>query len=286
MNQDEKIKIQAQIKSQAQRPGWSQAKVAIAAGVSKATISDMVNGKWDLIRDEMWRKVSAALIAKPSEWRIAETADIRILHRVFRKAQKHSMSVGVSHQAGSGKTAAARTYVAGHDNAYHLICAQSFTSRLFLIKLGKAMGLDVEGLRTWEVIETITSALETSDKPLLILDEVDKLNDRTLLFFIEFYNRLEDKCGFILMGAPYLRLRIEKGAIKDKMGFREILSRLGKKFLPLKGAELADIELICRENGIETKAIITEIFNEYRDAGYDLRRVKRAIEVHKMKEVA
>lgn len=285
MNQQDKTKIVSQINAQTSKTGWSASKVANLAGVAKGTISAMVNNKWSSISDEMWEKVSKALDFNPKQWNIAQTKDFRRLTATFKKAQKNSLAIGVSYHPGSGKSAAGKTYANENDFAYYLNCAEHFTKRLFLLKLSKAMGMDVEGLRTLEIIERIIDELNAKSSPLVIFDEIDKLNDRTLMFFIEFYNRLEDKCGFVLMGAPYLKERVEKGVRKDKMGFREIYSRIGRKFLHLDGCDQEDIKMICNENGITDGDHVREVINAYRE-NQDLRRVRREIDRLKIKSAA
>lgn len=285
MNQSEKLKIVEQINAQAAKSGWSAAKVANLAGVAKGTISAMVNNRWESISDELWQKVSKALDYNPKQWNVAPTKDFRKLTAIFKKAQKNSLAVGVSYHPGSGKSAAGKSYANETDFAFYLNCAEHFTKRLFLVKLAKAMGLDVEGYRTLDIIERIIDELSKQRNPLVIFDEIDKLADRTLMFFIEFYNRLEDKCGFVLMGAPFLRERIEKGVRKDKMGFREIFSRIGRKFIALDGCDEVDITMICNENGITDRDQVREVFNAYRENA-DLRRVRREIDRIKIKMAA
>ena len=62
-----------------------------------------------------------------------------------------------------------------------------------------------------EMIEGIVNILQSLKKPLLIIDEADKLSDSCLNIFKTLYNRLKKQCGFILCGAPYFKIRIEKG---------------------------------------------------------------------------
>lgn len=46
----------------------SQNKVATKCGVSSATISQMMNGNWELIKAEMWQKVAQSLTINVLEW--------------------------------------------------------------------------------------------------------------------------------------------------------------------------------------------------------------------------
>ena len=59
-------------------------------GVSSATISQMVNQNWDLIKDEMWRNVAAQIGYAESEWVTVETRDFKILTTLLQDAQLNS----------------------------------------------------------------------------------------------------------------------------------------------------------------------------------------------------
>lgn len=83
--------------------------------------------------------------------------------------------------------------------------------------------------------------LKIQDRPLLILDEADKLSDSVLYFFITLYNHLEDECGIVLCATNHLEKRIVRGIKLNRKGYSEIWSRLGRKCVPLKGVSAADV---------------------------------------------
>ena len=47
--------------------------------VSAATLSQMLNGKWELITDEMWRNVAAQIGYREEKWEAVETTGYRRL---------------------------------------------------------------------------------------------------------------------------------------------------------------------------------------------------------------
>ena len=54
----------------------SQAKAANSLkNVSAATVSQMLNGKWELIKDDMWRNVAAQIGWKEEKWNAVATRD-------------------------------------------------------------------------------------------------------------------------------------------------------------------------------------------------------------------
>ena len=46
-------------------------------GISPATVSQIINRKWDLISDEMWRNLASQLNLKNKTWNIVETRNYR-----------------------------------------------------------------------------------------------------------------------------------------------------------------------------------------------------------------
>lgn len=153
------------------------------------------------------------------------------------------------------------------------------------IDAGKGyVGVDKLGMKVIDFF-----AKRQSRKPLLIVDEADKLRPSALRWFITLYNELEDKMAVVIAGTENLEKTISKGVKYNKLGFDEISSRFGRKFINnLLGARKEDVELICRANGIDDKAMISKIFEECEPVNIviqeqsikvveDLRRLKRVI---------
>jgi len=113
------------------------------------------------------------------------------------------------------------------------------------------------------------------DKPLIIIDQMDKLKDASLDFFIDFYNDLVGHCGFALSGVPALEKRILRGVKNDRSGYFELWSRIGRKFLKLKPLQFSDVEAICKANGLNDMDRIEDVFA---GCDNDLRRVKIDVE--------
>ena len=279
MNQQTKNQIKEQLSTVIEKSGMSRNKWAIANGVSSANVSQIINGNTEHISDEMWRKFANAIGLK-SGWNVAETKLYKVLSRTIKLAQRDGISLGVAHNAGAGKTFTCRDYKENNKNVFYLNCQEDLTKKTFMHKLATSMGLVVEGLKTAEIIDRVIGHVLVTERPVIILDEADKLNDRVLMYYITLYNHLDGRCAFLLIGTPHLQNKIERGARRDKMGYREIYSRIGKKFIQLDPINLADVEAICEENGITEKVEVTRIFNS---CDSDLRRVRREIEKLKMK---
>lgn len=280
MNESTKKKITSLVDAEVKRIG-SQTKYGNKHGISGATISNVLNGKWQSIADSMWQRLAVAVRYQGQEWQVAETVNYKAIQGYCAMAQNEGMSIGLSHDAGAGKTFALNQYASTHQNVFYVQCAAYWTNKLFLAHLFRAMGRDPEQLTAAELAEAIISTLRQIERPLIILDECDKLRDGTLMYFIELYNKLDGLCGFFLVGAPYMAIAWERGAKRDKRGYREIYSRLGRRFQRLAKVSLKDVRLVCQANGITDEGTINAIWNEVEHEG-DLRRVKRMVERERM----
>jgi DNA transposition AAA+ family ATPase len=242
--------------------------------VSSATISQMLNGNWELIKAEMWRNVAAQIGYKDEKWAAVETNDYRRMVALLDDVKANSLVMGITGDAGSGKTFACKQYTASTKQVYLLCCNEYWNRKLFLTELLTALGRDYTGFTVGEMMHEAVHTLKTQESPLLILDEADKLSDQVLYFFITLYNHLEDECGIVLCATSHLEKRILKGIKLNKKGYNEIWSRLGRKCVQLKGVSAADVAAICEANGVSDSKALDSIIS---DCESDLRRVKRRV---------
>ena len=256
----------------------SQAKAAAVLKVSNATVSQMINGNWELIKDEMWRTVSNGIGMQGGDWATVATGGYKRMTSVLEDAQENSLVMAVIGDAGCGKTQAIEHYVKNHRNAYHLQCAEYWNKKNFLQNLCQQMGMRNTYGTVYDLIEDIVRELEKQDSPLIIVDEADKLSDVVLYFFITFYNRLEDHCGIVLCATGYLKKRIIAGERNERKGFAEIHSRVGRNFIGMPQTTSEDIAAICEANGVDDLNAINTICKK---SDFDLRRVKRLVHAYK-----
>jgi hypothetical protein len=262
--------------------------------VSAATISQMVNEKWELIKDEMWRNVAAQIgMNDDNHWVIVETAAFKLLNSLLTDAQIYSNVFAAIGKAGSTKTTAMKAY-SENSEAFRLQCSEFWNRKFFLEELLAVMGRDSSGLTVAEMMKETVSQLKKKDKPILILDEADKLSDQVLYFFITLYNELEGHCGIVLCATDHLRKRILRGIKLNKKGYNEIYSRVGRNFIELPDVSYTDVTKVCVANGIGVDIKITVQDNNgksvkrnaiqeiFADSDGDLRRVKR--KVHAIKK--
>lgn len=278
MNTEVKLGIQNHLKEYISRYDSQNKAANSMKGVSAATLSQIANNNWELITDEMWRKIASQIGYEAEKWNIVETRDFKALQFYMLDAKQNSNVFAIVGEAGSGKSAALKLFCYENKKSFLLSCNEYWNRKFFLAELLTIMGRDYSGLTVAEMMQEAVRLLKTQESPLLILDEADKLSDQVLYFFITLYNQLEDKCGIILCSTDHLEKRIKRGLKLNKKGYKEIFSRLGRKFIELKGVGSSDVEQICRANGINDPKEIKSIFE---DCEFDLRRVKRKIQALK-----
>lgn len=279
MNTEHKQQITELLKSFCDQKG-SQNKAANALnGVSSATVSQILNGKTELIADEMWRNIDGQLKVNSNNWQVVEISDFKRLKKLFKDSQNHANVFGIVGDAGSGKSKAIEVYTTENENVFALSCSEFWNKKFFLQELLQCMGRDFSGLTVAEMMYEAISQILKKENPLIILDEADKLSDQVLYFFITLYNKLEDKAGIVLIATDHLKKRIERGLKINKKGYKEIYSRIGRRFIELKGVNFTDVNQICQSNGITESKIIKLVWE---DCDLDLRRVKRKI--HALKQ--
>ncbi|WP_066435495.1 ATP-binding protein [Chryseobacterium sp. CCH4-E10] len=282
----------------------SYGQVATKAEVSTATISQMRNQNWELIKDEMWLKVGKALGYNDTEWQIAETINYKKVTKICNDAKAYNLFMIITDKAGIGKSAPLKSYAQGNvDTGVFYIRCREWAKREFLTELCTMLGIDTGksymhvdklGMRVVEFFRK-----RTGIKPLLIVDEADKLKDSALRWFIHLYNETEDEMSLIIAGTPHLEHRITKGVKLKKLGFDELESRFGRAYINLMGATLDCTKKICSANGITDLQTQQRIFNElkpvYKEVPVsanqvqnvkvidDLRRLKRTVIREKIK---
>ncbi|MDM8176872.1 ATP-binding protein [Olivibacter sp. 47] len=249
-------------------------------GISNAYVSMMLSGKWGSIGDAAWRNIQKQVSGIGAEWIAVNTKATDMLNFLLTDAKAHALTLAIIGDAGTGKTFTAKRYAAENENVFLVCCNEYFNRKTFLAELLQAMGKDGGGYTVSEMMQTVVSTARKLDKVLIILDEADKLTDQVLYFFISLYNLLEGKAALVLMATDHLQKRIDKGVNLNKKGYKEIFSRIGRKFIPLPKPTKADQLGIINANGIQDELKASEIINQSEG---DLRRVERLVHSNKRK---
>lgn len=268
----------------AKYPSRNKAAQSLKA-VSAPTISAIMNDNWVNISDDMWRNIASQVrTATPGEWQIVGTAAHQEMNYVLDDAQRWRNVTWVVGDAGCGKTTAARQYEAEHTEVFYILCSEDMRRGDFIRDIARRIGLRTDGSTLRDALDAISAALVQMQHPLLIFDEADKLSERVFHYFIDLYNRLEERCGIVFFSTAYIKRRIKMGLRYDKKGYNEIDSRIGRKFFELEPTSPSDVYAVCAANGLNDKAVISDIIREVESCDFDLRRVKKAI--HKAKRIS
>ena len=269
---EEKEMIRVRLGEYCEMKGSQKRAATSLVGVSPATVTQIVTGKWELINEKMWRSIAAQIGEKQTRWNIVETRNYRALSDIFADAQENALVLAVCGEAGTGKSLTAAHYGAENPNVYVLACSEYWNRKTFLRELLRVMGKNPAGDTVGDMVDDVVMELKRRENPLIILDEADKLSDQVMFFFITFYNKLEDYCGIVLMATDYLEKKVRRGLRLNKKGYKEIYSRIGRRFVAMPGLSATDISDVCRANGVEG---LREIDTVKKDCEGDLRRVKR-----------
>lgn len=247
--------------------------------VSAATVSQILNDKWEKIADEMWRNIASQVGV--SNWVKVETRCYQLIHQTLADAQQYANTHAVTASAGSGKSYSAADYAATHPNAYHITCCEWWGPKSFFAEILRIMGLEsrVVNNDNSAMIDTIVAALKRKEHPVVIFDEADKLQNKVLYGFISLYNQLEGSCGLVMMATDNLERKLKDGVRRNTAGYSEIYSRLGRRVIAIKGNSANDVVKLCQANGISDQDAIDKVIS---DCDMDLRRVKRFVHSYKM----
>lgn len=249
--------------------------------VSSATVSQLINGKYELISDDMFTRIAVQIGFSFDSWTLHEGKTFREITYAFADAQAYRNVTWVVGDAGCGKTTAAIEYRRTHRNVFYILCSEDMRRRDFVREMAKQVGAPTDTTNLRDMLENAISMIAFLSNPLLIFDEGDKLTDSVFNYFISIYNRLEGHAGIVFLSTDYIKRRIENGLRYNKKGYKEINSRIGRRFYEVSATEQNDIYAICQANSLTDRADIEEVLKDAKRSENDLRRVKRCIHARK-----
>lgn len=249
--------------------------------VSSATVSQLINGKYELISDDMFTRIAVQIGFSFDSWTLHEGKTFREITYAFADAQAYRNVTWVVGDAGCGKTTAAIEYRRTHRNVFYILCSEDMHRSDFVREMAKQVGAPTDTTNLRDMLENAISMIAFLSNPLLIFDEGDKLTDSVFNYFISIYNRLEGHAGIVFLSTDYIKRRIENGLRYNKKGYKEINSRIGRRFYEVSATEQNDIYAICQANSLTDRADIEEVLKDAKRSENDLRRVKRCIHARK-----
>lgn len=286
MTNNEKQLIADKLRAYVAKYASQNKAVASMKGTSAGTVSNILNGKWENISEDMWRKVSDQVKSvgdKDGGWQIVETQAFHDITLALRDAQDYKNVTWVVGEAGSGKTTTARIFGEENKEVFYILCSEDLHKGDFVREIATKMGIRTDGYTVRELWMTIQDELIQMDAPLLVFDEADKLIESVFQYFISLYNKIEDKCGVVFLSTDYIKTRISRGLRCKKRGYKEFYSRIGRKYFELEDTTPQDVFAICSANGLTDRKDIEEVITEAEGCEFDLRRVKKSI--HRVKRI-
>ena len=286
MTNNEKQLIADKLRAYVAKYASQNKAVASMKGTSAGTVSNILNGKWENISEDMWRKVSDQVKSvgdKDGGWQIVETQAFHDITLALRDAQDYKNVTWVVGEAGSGKTTTARIFGEENKEVFYILCSEDLHKGDFVREIATKMGIRTDGYTVRELWMTIQDELIQMDAPLLVFDEADKLIESVFQYFISLYNKIEDKCGVVFLSTDYIKTRISRGLRCKKRGYKEFYSRIGRKYFELEDTTPQDVFAICSANGLTDRKDIEDVITEADGCEFDLRRVKKSI--HRVKRI-
>ena len=252
-------------------------------GVSSATVSQLCNGKYELISDEMFVRIATQIGFAFDSWTLHEGKTFKEITFTLSDAQAYKNVTWIVGDAGCGKTTAAIEYRRTHRNVFYILCSEDMRRSDFVREIAKQVGAPTDSTNLRDILENAISMISFLGNPLLVFDEGDKLTDSVFNYFISIYNRLEGHAGIVFLSTDYIKRRMDAGLRYNKKGYKEINSRIGRRFFDVSPTEENDIYAICQANNLTDRADIEEVLKDAKRSDNDLRRVKRCI--HRQKRI-
>lgn len=236
----------------------SYAAVARKCNINGAALSTILSGKYGANENQMLQKIAKALDYRESAWIVVRTINnYKKVESLLKDAKNESMWFPISNKAGSGKTGALEDlYNRDTTGTIVFIQAEEWSGRQFLIKLITQTQGEIALQGGYKTIAELTDIVAnyfndmSLERPVLLIDEADKLKPGAKRVLIPIYNRTENRLGLIMSGTENLEKEMKAGVRLQKKGYDELDSRLGRKYIHLRGASEKEVYEVCTANGV------------------------------------
>ncbi|TDX86216.1 ATP-binding protein [Epilithonimonas xixisoli] len=273
MEQNEKITIVELLRKFVTKKG-SQNKASTALKVSSAVVSHLLSGNWSPYSDDIFRKIGAQVGHNSLEWKFANTSNSERLLEQLENAKDSSKLMTIIAPAGSGKSEITKKFTEENENTFRIECGQYWDPYFFLNSILQQMNIVSNSQKPAYMLEEIFDNILKLEDPQIIIDEIDKVDDKVLAYLITFYNKLFKKCSIVILATNYLVKRINDGVRLQKKGYNEIKSRFGR-YYEFEQTTAKDVRIMCETQGITDSETIEDISRKSRG---DFRIVRDLIE--------
>lgn len=226
------------------------------AGVGSKVIDNIINGCFDDVAERHMLQVIHVITEKVMD-KIYQTSDATALKNTLEKARKNSLMIGVTGETGTGKTYMMKQ-LAMKEGVYYIDVHMISSARVFLKELlhknlRVSCGETDLGALVQEAAKVFNrNEWNTGIKPVLIIDEADKMQKEVRSVIHTLRDRTIDHLGILLVGMPALKNDLLKGKESKKPGVSELYRRIAL-WVHLNGLDSKEIKTILEDNGISDK---------------------------------
>lgn len=205
---------------------------ANSLGINPSIYSRMANGETNkVLSDGEWLRIGLELQVDMNglNWQTADTATTSLITTQLHYCKQHKISAIFCDDKGIGKSYTAKQFRLQEANVCYVDCSLNHTKRGLIRAIAKGFGFDYQG-KLGEVKASLVTNIFTLDNPLIILDEAGDLSYEAWLEVKSLWNHLEGMCGFYMMGANGLKVKIDRHIQNYKVGYEEIFDRFGDRY--------------------------------------------------------
>lgn len=236
-----------------QRRGWSQASLALNAGLDRSTVSRVLNGTYPHDPKQTIAKLMDVIRAENARYSptndvvYTEISTSRVVAAACHSARRKKKFSVVSGVVGIGKSEALKNYASNHSNTYYVRCFQGMTRTVLLNQLINVTGTSItkaNGKAAETVAEKLFGLAERlrDTNALILVDEAERMQGAGLEDLR--YLRDEAACGIVLAGNQQLvTLLAGKGTLHG-----QIRSRVGFAPPTLEAITETDASSLVRSN--------------------------------------
>jgi len=236
--------------------GYSQSRHANYLGINTSIYSRMKSGETDrLLSDGEWVRIALKLNVQLTElsWKPAKTPTFRTITGQLQACMNNAIGGIFCDDSSIGKTFAAREFALHYANVAFVDCSGVKTWSKLIRAIASAFGFNEKGVLS-EIRQGVIDGVLALDHPLIILDEAGDLSDSAILELKGLWNALEYLCGWYMMGANGLRVKMERKLSWNKVGYEELFNRLGNRFQNMTGTMTEGQVMIFKRKQIELMA--------------------------------
>ncbi len=237
----------------------SQNELAKSLDISSATLSKILNGKFDSITESMFLSIKNKL--KPTGYQLIQTRNYVEIYDVCTKSREHQLFTAIIGSEGLGKTSTLENYNNQIPNTYMITLDKGMNPKQIFSELAKTMGIVPQG-SVYEIKRTIIAELNRINNPLVIVDEISKTSLVNLTHFQDLWDGIQHNAGLIISGAPHFFEKFKLTATNRKIGMPELYSRITYSHY-LKKPTRKEIQVICDVNGIKDEQTLSEAKNMF-----------------------